>query len=71
MAINGVFKFTVPVFVTVTNGTVDEVHVADETTFDISDCELIEGDPAEGNGLAALVAVALDDADWPSWEFGW
>ena len=69
---SGVFVYMVPVYVTVFDGIVDEVHVADETSFDASDCELIEGDPIKGDTLEALVAAATDiDAGWPAWEFGW
>jgi hypothetical protein len=63
---SGVFMYRVPVYVTLVDGWVDEVHVADETSFEVCDCELIEG-----RSLAALVRAANDCSDWPSWEFGW
>ena len=62
----GVFKFMVPVYVTVREGRVSEVHVVDETSFDVGDCELIEGEDLE-----AVVEAANDGHDWPAWEFGW
>lgn len=72
--ITGVFKFMVPVFVTMVDGHVSEVHVADETDVRVADCELIEkssAQVADADALHALVRAANNGQDWPSWEFGW
>ena len=73
--VSAVFRFWVPVYVTVEDGKVTEVHVDDSAPargyHDVQpDPDLIEG---EGEDLlSAAVSAAFDgDQDWPAWEFGW
>ena len=80
--INAVLRFWVPVYVTITDGLVDEVHVDDGASargyHDMQpDPDLIEEDEklaklAPDDALDRAIKAAFEDSDdWPSWEFGW
>jgi len=64
-----VFRFMVPVYVTVSEGRVRAVHVEDSVP--VEGAVLIDTDEDDGP-LALKRAVEIaGDSEWPAWRFGW
>jgi len=64
----------VPVYVVVDDDGVSKVVVDDEaldlSTARLADCDST-GDADKDAALLSRAVAIADDAEWPSWEFGW
>lgn len=73
---HAVLRFWVPVYVTIEDDRVTDVHIDDAAPASgyhnvQPDPDIIEGDDTDEFRAAAIDVAFNGDLDWPSWEFGW